>query len=53
MSKEIKVTKEQVKVEGGKVYIDSAELANAIQDQELKFSTDEEAGWNIACTGVK
>lgn len=47
MSKEIKVSKEQIKVEGGKVYIDSAELANAIQNQEIDFSADEEAGLNI------
>ncbi|WP_234117523.1 hypothetical protein [Clostridium hydrogenum] len=47
MAKEIKVTKEQVKVEEGKVYINSAELANAIQNEELDLSAEEEAGLNF------
>lgn len=53
MAKEIKVLKDQVKVEGGKVYIKSEELANAIQNQEVDFSAEEEAGFNGGCLVIE
>lgn len=49
--KSVKITKEMCKVEGGKVFIESDELANAIQNEELFAGdslTDEEAN---ACHG--
>jgi hypothetical protein len=49
MEKTLTVTKEQIKVEGERVYIDSAELANAIQDTTMDVFAEEEAGLNIGC----
>lgn len=37
------IKKEMYKVEAGRVYIDSAELANAIQNEGLDLFIDEEA----------
>jgi len=42
--KVIAVSKEMYKVEDGKVYIQSEELANAIQNEGLELFVDEEAG---------
>ena len=38
------LNKEMYKVEGGRVYIESEELANAIQNEGLDLFVDEEAG---------
>jgi len=42
--KVIALSKEMYKVEDGKVYIQSEELANAIQNEGLELFVDEEAG---------
>jgi hypothetical protein len=42
--KVVPIGKEMYKVEGGKVYIESEELANAIQNEGLDLFVDEEAG---------
>ena len=48
--KVVAVEKEMYKVEGGRVYIESAELANAIQNEGLDLFVDEEAnGWGFGC----
>lgn len=39
----VSIGKEMYKVEDGKVYIESEELANAIQDGQLDLFVDEEA----------
>ena len=48
------LNKELYKVEGGRVYIESEELANAIQNDGLDLFVDEEAGAmsNGTCQGV-
>lgn len=45
MEKKVMVLgKDMYKVEGGKVYIESQELANAIQNEGIDLFVDEEAG---------
>jgi hypothetical protein len=39
----VAIEKDMYKVEDGKVYIESAELANAIQNEGLELFVDEEA----------
>lgn len=56
--KVLAVKKDLLKVEDGKVYIESEELANAIQNEGLELFVDEEAGMSadvasgIACGGI-
>lgn len=45
----IAIEKEMYKVEDGKVYIESAELANAIQNDGLDLFVNEEANAFINC----
>lgn len=48
--KMVALDKSMYKVENGKVFIESEELANAIQNDDLDLFVDEdEAGWNIGC----
>lgn len=47
------LNKENIEVVEGKVVITSEELANAIQNGEVDFNSEEEAGyqskWNFIC----